>query len=124
MSNGFGYTVPSAAPAPDSRKVGAMLMQQRMAQPHQMQSTQPMAQPMMSPMARDAMLRSEGGKLMGSGGPDNAGWLGAAVGEALTREGGGHRGNPNPFKNRDAHIRQLQQLGVSPLEAALLGETL
>jgi hypothetical protein len=71
-----------------------------------------------------AALRREGGKLMGGGGDDNDSALSAAVGEALTRAGGGHRGNLNPHKNRDAHVRQLQRLGISQLEAELLRETL
>ena len=72
--------------------------------------------------SREAALRREGGKLMGSGGPDADGAMAAAVGEALTRAGGGHVSNPNPHKPRDRHVAQLQQLGLSPLEAQLLRE--
>jgi len=44
--------------------------------------------------------------------------------QALTRAGGGHRGNQNPHKQRAHHIAQLQHLGLSEVEAMLLGETL
>lgn len=128
MSNGFGFLTPGSRPAPDPKQVGAMLMQgPQMGQGQQQQ-------PMMPPddrvaheapaHTRDEALRREGGKLMGGGGSDEDGALSAAVGEALTRAGGGHTPNPNPHKNRSRHVRQLQQLGISEVEATLLGETL
>ena len=136
MPSGFGYYKPGTQPTPDPRQVGQMLMQRG-----QMGQAGGMGQPQMpgSPQAptaddrqhqeapahsRDEMLRREGGKLMGSGGSDEDGALSAAVGEALTRAGGGHRANPNPHKNRERAVRQLQQLGISEVEAMLLGETL
>ena len=73
---------------------------------------------------RDRGLRLEGGKLTGGGGDDSDGALSAAVGEALTRAGGGHQANPNPHKNREVHVKQLQQLGISELESNLLRGTL
>ena len=119
MSNGFGFIRPGQRPAPDPRLVGQQLMQPQ--QQPQFDDRQPAESPARS---REEMLRREGGKLMGAGGPDSDGALAAAVGEALTRAAGGHRGNPNPHKNRAAHVRHLQQLGVSELEATLLAETL
>ena len=116
MPNGFGFPRPGQQPAPDPRAVGQQLMQ-----PQQPQAPQ---QPQMGgdffeapARSMEEHLRREGGKLMGSGGPDDDGALAAAVGEALTRAGGGHRGNPNPHKNRERHLRQLQQLGLSEVEA-------
>lgn len=146
MAGGFGLIKPGVRPTPDPRMVGAALMQgggmgqgmggaPGMGQPGQM-PTDP-RQEMQAPMpmddrmahevpahSRDEALRREGGKLMGGGGSDEDGAMSAAVGEALTRAGGGHRPNPNPHKDRARHVRQLQQLGISELEAALLGETL
>lgn len=122
MPSGFGYFVPGTQGTPDPRQVGAQLMQSQ-----QQQAAQPIGvaqAPPVPPHVRDAMLRREGGRLMGAGGPDEDGAMAAAVGEALTRRGGGHTPNPNPNKNRAAHVRHLQQLGISELEATLLGETL
>ncbi len=143
MSNGFGFTTPGTRPAPDPRAVGAMLMQGPqmggMGMGQAPQGAAPMApqqaQKPRPPLddhthrefparSQDEAMRREGGKLMGSGGPDEDGALAAAVGEALTRKGGGHKGNQNPYKNRERHIQQLQQLGISEVEAMLLGETL
>ena len=124
MPNGFGYTPPGQKP-PDPSQVGEMLMRPR-GVPEQPQATQMpqmgMGQPQQAVQAPDEAMRMAGGKLMGGGG-DN-GRIEAAVGEALTRAGGGHRPNPNPHKNREGHIRQLQRLGLSEVEAMLLGDTL
>ncbi len=124
MPNAFGFTRPGQQPTPDPRAVGQQLMQQPRQQ-------QPQGQLEVDPVDAEfpahsmgAALRREGGKLMGGGGDDNDGALSAAVGEALTRAGGGHKSNPNPHKNRDAHVRQLQRLGISQLEAELLREVL
>lgn len=130
MPNAFGFSQPGQQPTPDPRQVGQQLMQPQ----QQIQSRQPVSpididvDPAEAKQAlvgtRDKQLRREGGKLMGAGGDDRDSALSQAVGEALTRAGGGHVENPNPDKNRDAHVRQLQQLGISPLEAELLRETL
>ncbi len=124
MGNAFGFSRPNQQPTPDPRAVG-----QQLAQPREQQHAQPPVDPesfdFEAPAhSRDIALRREGGKLMGGGGDDNDGALSAAVGEALTRAGGGHRGNPNPFKNRDGHVAHLQRLGISQLEAELLRETI
>lgn len=130
MSNGYGFHTPGTRPSPDPRQVGQMLMQGPQAQPQQPQAPRPMAPQMTGGReAEEAPARSmdehnrrEGAKLMGAGGPDEDGALAAAVGEALTRAGNGHRGNPNPYKNRARNLEQLKQLGVSEFEASLLGE--
>ena len=128
MPSGFGFNRPGLQPAPDPRMVGQQLLGQQQQQPQQQQAQQPIVddrQGMEVPLVtREANLRREGGKIMGSGGDDSDSALSAAVGEALTRAGGGHRGNPNPHKNRERHVRHLQQLGLSDVEAQLLGETL
>ena len=130
MPGAFGFAQPNQQPTPDPRQVGAQLMQpQQQVQPQQpVNPLNPDIDPLEAKQAavgmRDRRLRIEGGKLMGSGGDDRDAALSLAVGEALTRAGGGHVSNPNPDKNRDAHVRQLQQLGISQLEAELLRETL
>ena len=124
MPNAFGFTRPGQQPTPDPRQVGQQLMQQPRQQAQQGQLEVDPVDAEFPAHSMGAALRREGGKLMGGGGDDNDGALSAAVGEALTRAGGGHRGNPNPHKNRDAHVRQLQRLGISQLEAELLREVL
>lgn len=127
MPNAFGYRPPGQGGTPDPRMVGQMLMQGPQ-QPQQAQQMSPM--PVTEDLGNhhefpahtpEEQMRREGGKLSGGQGADS---LSAAVGEALTRAGGGHKGNPNPFKNRAKHVQQLQQLGLSEVEAMLLGETL
>jgi hypothetical protein len=125
MPNGFGFSRPGQQPSPDPRQVGAQLSQ-RGQQGQQGQQVQPQYDDRrhaeFPAQSREEALRREGGKLMGGGGDDNDGAMSAAVGEALTRAGGGHRGNPNPYKDRARHFAQLQQLGLSELEAQLLGD--
>ncbi len=131
MPSGFGYQLPRQSGTPDARAVGQMLTQ-RGQQPQQpAQAPRIMAPEDGSSFVEfeaqneAAHLRREGAKMMGGpqgGVPDGA--MAAAVGEALTRAGGGHTMNPNPHKNRAAHLNQLQQLGLSQTEAMLLGETL
>lgn len=132
MPNAFGFTRPGQQPTPDPRQVGQQLMQpqapQQQTQPRPQQRPQPFdVDPVDAEFpahSMDAAFRREGGKLMGGGGDDNDGALSAAVGEALTRAGGGHKPNPNPHKNRDGNVRQIMQLGISQLEAELLREVL
>ncbi len=129
MPGAFGFAQPGQQATPDPRQVGAQLMQPQQQAPQQPASPlgpdmDPLEAKQAAVSARDRRLRIEGGKLMGSGGDDRDSALSLAVGEALTRAGGGHVANPNPDKNRDAHVRQLQQLGLSQLEAELLRETL
>ncbi len=123
MPNAFGFTRPGQQPTPDPRQVGQQLMQPRQPPPQGQLDVDPVDAEFPA-HSMSAALRREGGKLMGGGGDDNDGALSAAVGEALTRAGGGHKSNPNPHKNRDAHVRQLQRLGISQLEAELLREVL
>lgn len=81
-----------------------------------------------------ASLRLQGAQRMGpqdqhgaAESPDPSGHsanaLNISVGEALTRLGNGYSTNTNPYKDGAAHSRQLQQLGLSPVEAALLTRT-
>ena len=122
MPNAFGFTRPGQQPTPDPRAVGQQLIQPQAAAPQQFDVDPVDAE--FPAHSREAALRREGGKLMGSGGSDDNGAISAAVGEALTRAGGGHTSNPNPHKNRDGHVQHLQRLGISQLEAELLRETL
>ncbi len=123
MPNAFGFSTPNQQPSPDPRAVGQQLAQPRQPQQPEQFEVDPVDAEFPT-HTREAALRREGGKLMGGGGSDDDGALSAAVGEALTRAGGGHRGNPNPFKNRDAGVNQLKRLGTSELEAELLREVL
>ena len=52
-----------------------------------------------------------------------SGGLNSAIGEALTRVGGGLQNNPNPHKPKASNMAQLMQLGLSEVEAMLLSET-
>ena len=123
MPGAFGFTRPGQQPTPDPRAVGQQLMQPRPPQQPQAFDVDPVDAEFPA-HSMSAALRREGGKLMGGGGSDANSALSSAVGEALTRAGGGHKSNPNPHKNRDAHVQQLQRLGISQLEAELLRETL
>jgi len=85
-------------------------------------------------MMPDAMMRSQGAQKMGGpgqiddahqmdDGTHSANAVNIAIGEALTRTGGGYSTSLNPYKDREKHIRQLQQLGLSAVEANLLAQT-
>jgi hypothetical protein len=56
-------------------------------------------------------------------GVHSANAVNVAVGEALTRMGGGYATNPNRFKPRERALQNLQQLGLSETEAILLIRT-
>lgn len=120
MPNAFGFTRPDQQPSPDPRAVGQQLMQPAPVRSPRVPLDQNDAE--FPAHSMSAALRREGGKLMGGGGSDEDGAMSAAVGEALTRAGGGHTPNPNPHKNRDANVQRLMQLGLSQLEAELLRE--
>ncbi len=132
MAGAFGFSQPNQQPAPDPRLVGQQLAQPQGVPGQQVGQRPQVAQGDFALQAepqefeqgatseRDKRLRLEGGKLMGGGGSDQDPALSAAVGEALTSAGGGHQANPNPHKNRDVHVRNLQQLGLSETEAELL----
>ncbi len=130
MPNAFGFATPGQEPAPDPRMVGQQLMQPRQALPQAQVAGVPPTDvapgeaAQAAVRARNMALRKEGGRLMGGGGSDIDPVLSQAVGEALTRAGGGHKGNPNPNKRVDSHVLLLQQLGLSELEANLLREVL
>lgn len=125
MPSAFGFSIPYQQPTPDPRTVGAQLMQPREQQQQQ--------QPQLEIDSADAVfpartegeaLRRQASMLMGASGLGDDPSLVAAVADALTRAGGGHRGNPNPHKDRDRHVQRLQQLGISELEAELLREVI
>lgn len=125
MAGAFGFSQPNQQPTPDPRAVGQQLMQPRQQQPQPqtpLASVDPDEAAQTAAVARNKMLRREGGKLMGGGGDDSNPALSQAVGELLTSIGGGHRGNPNPHKNREGNLRQLRQLHLSDFEAELLRE--
>lgn len=121
MANGYGFRPPQAQGTPHPQQVGAMLMQQRQ-------------QPMQQQAPDDAALRRQGATLMGGPGQTDIagsaladghseGALRTAIGEALTRMGGGYQANPNPHKPRDRTMQTLQRLGLSSAEAELLMQT-
>lgn len=123
MANAFGFARFPQQPSPDPSAVGAQLMQQRQAP----QVPQPVGvtpgEQVATSFRPDEVLRMEGGKLAGSGGPDVSGGLNSAIGEALTRVGGGLQNNPNPNKPKARNMAQLRQLGLSDVEVMLLSET-
>lgn len=140
MAGGFGFTPPQA-PRPNGQQVGSALMARgqmgQMAPPTAMPGVE---MPMSSEQENAIMassgraMREAGAKKMGAAGQiddapidDGAGHspnaLNIAVGEALTRMGGGYKTNPNPHKDRDRSMRQLMQLGLSETEAGLLVAT-
>lgn len=145
MPGGFGFSnYATQRPTPNAQEVGHALVGQRMG--GGMQAPQPggpmamfgAAQPM-APMAspsmgdpQDAALRLDGARRMAGGGQiddtadredpgvHSANAVNVAVGEALTRMGGGYTTNPDRFKPRENNVRQLQHLGLSEVEAQLL----
>jgi len=124
----FGYTQYPARPSPSAEAVGmALLGRRQQAMSPAAVSAGPMTpEGMASEPARVRMagaMRTGGPRQMDHGAlPDgtspNA--ISIAVGEALTRVGGGNQTNPNPFKPRQQSFQQLQALGLSPTEARLL----
>jgi hypothetical protein len=121
----FGFTTYPSQPSQAPEAVGQALLQRRMVTPYG-----PADQPQ-QPMS-PAAIRMAGAKRMG--GPDqidhgalpdgtNPNAISIAVGEALTRIGGGNQPNPNPFKPQARNLQQLQALGLSPIEAELLTRT-
>ncbi len=127
MPGGFGFNRPNLQPAPDPRAVGQQLLgQQQQLQQQQAPETVPFDDrrggevPLATP---EANIRREAGKIGGGGGDDSNSPLNQAVADHLTRLGGGHTINPNPFKDREGHVRNLKRF-MSEAEAELLGETL
>lgn len=144
MAGGFGFQKYPQQGTPNAEAVGMALMQQGQGPPMG-GAPAPMSAAPMAPTGAgigagstdaDASLRGEGAVRMTGGGqigamqggdPDEHGHstnaLNVAVGEAMTRLGGGYSTNPNPYKDRAGHMRQLMQLGLSQTEAHLLAET-
>lgn len=145
MPGGFGFqNYSSQRKTPSSQAVGQALLQRgqgagEMAPaempmgPGQMAPTMPATGPgQMAPP--DQSMREEGARRMtGAGQVDDAvepddgshspNAVNVAIGEALTRMGGGYTTNPNPHKDRERHMRLLQQHGLSATEAQLLVES-
>jgi len=143
MPGGFGFAnYSSQRKTPSSEAVGAALLQRGQGAgqaapadmpygPGQMApAEQPFGPGQMAPPS-DFALREDGARRMGGAGQidDNASEddgahsanaVNVAIGEALTRMGGGYTTNPNPFKPRDRAIQNLRQLGLSDVEAQLL----
>lgn len=140
MAGAFGFAKYPQKKSPAAQDVGAALMeQQQMSAPAVMpygpgQMAPPptaMGPGQMAPMDPDAMMRAEGAlKMTGPGQSDDSAIgdgdghspnaLSIAVGEAMTRAGGGFTSNPNPFKPKARSFQTLQQLGLSAQEATLL----
>lgn len=133
MANAFGYVRMPQQPTPPAEAVGMALLQrgqQQQAAPTMGRPDYP--EPGDTPDASpDAGLRAQGAhRMTGPGQMDDSlplddghsiNALNVAVGEALTRLGGGYQTNiNNPFKDRTNHVRQLRQLGLSEVEAQLL----
>lgn len=144
-----GYAKFPQRPSPNSQAVGAALLQQGQggmaptAGPTPA-GPEPSYAPGQPPLyggagAQDtvdssAAMRAQGARQMGGPGQidDNAtddgdghsaNAISVAVGEALTRLGGGNNISPNPFKPRERSLQTLRQLGLSEVEARLLVET-
>ena len=142
MAGASGFPRYPQPTTPDSRAVGAALMQQGMGPgqmapptpatgPGQMAPAPPSGMPTdMPPVDPYAQLRADGAQRMtapgqldhgeAEPGAHSANALSIAVGEAMTRLGGGYKTDPNPYRDTAGHVRQLQQLGLSAVEAELL----
>lgn len=141
----FGFQSYPQRPSPNRRQVGeALVMQQQSGGagletapgPMGFQSPTPSGDPGAFGDPAEHELRAQGGRSMGgagqtgwgSGGGDspdepNPSAIAAAVGEALTRMGGGIMRDPNPHVDRERRKRDVMQLGVSPFEADLLTQS-
>lgn len=113
MAGGFGFTnynaqVGSALQQPSAPMSGMM-----------MRRPEPVAPP-----DPDRQVREMGAQLNAAPGQhDMDGGLAAAIGDHLTRTGGGYSTNPNPLKDRGRALQHLAYLGLRPEEVALLGES-
>lgn len=145
MPGAFGYpNYSTARKTPSSEAVGMALMQRgqmqgggagMMPMDHEPMAMAPdqMAPALTGSVGGDSLREDGARRMTGAGQIDDAGHeddgvhsanaLNVAVGEALTRMGSGYTTNANPFKDRAEHIRQLQQLGLSEVEAQLLART-
>lgn len=111
MSNGFSFQPP---PQANPQQVGQAMM--RPQQGMQMEAP--------DPDALDKAMRLEGAKFMTTAqSTDGDAAVNAAVGEALTRKGGGASQSLNPHKDRGRAMNDLQRLGLSAVEAELLSMT-
>lgn len=136
MAGGFGFARYPQSKTPDSRAVGAALQQQGQGPSDPMMGHE-QGEAMMAaappPVDPAAQMRAAGAERMTapgqmddhpqSGDAHSSNALSIAVGEALTRQGGGYATNPNPYKPRESNIRLLMQNGLSEVEARLLSQT-
>lgn len=149
MAGGFGFAnYAGARKTPSSQAVGQALMQgggqmaggaapaEMPMGPGQMAPTEMLMGPgqMAPPVPPDQAMREDGARRMtGPGqvddnaeegdGTHSANAVNTAIGEALTRMGGGYRTNPNPHKDRARAMQLMQQHGLSETEARLLVES-
>lgn len=109
MAGGFGFEN-------QAQQVGQALQQP--------QPMAPMSAGPIAPPDPDRQIREMGAQYNGAPGQhDQDGAMAAAIGDHLTRMGGGYKTNPNQFKDRQAHARQLMQLGLREEEVSLLMES-
>jgi len=135
-------------PSPNRRQVGEALLMQQMggAQPGMQPGLETGAAPIGDPGTGEPSvgdpaehgLRMQGGHYMGGAG--QTGWgsgtpapgaeedpnpsaIAAAVGEALTRQGGGLARDANPYIDRERRKRDVLRLGLSQFEVELLGNS-
>lgn len=125
MAGGFGF-IPPQAPRPTGQQVGEALMSRPAASVPGV--------PVVDPLAEGKALRQAGATKMGAAGQvddhpmeDGMGHspnaVNIAVGEALTRMGGGAAVSKSAHRDVVGHVRQLMQLGLSATEAELLVQT-
>lgn len=133
MAGGFGYELPQSQPAAGRpEQVGRSLML-RGQMAREAPAPSMMAPVMPDPMTEGQMLRQAGAQRTGGpgqidtpadeDGAHSPNAINIAVGEALTRLGGGYKTNPNPLKPHGRNVAQLMQLGLSPTEAQLMVQT-
>jgi hypothetical protein len=135
MAGGFGFqNYGSQRKTPSSEAVGQALMQRGQDPGLMAPAEQPFGMGQQAAPPSDQALREDGARRMGGAGQidDNASEdddvhsanaVNVAIGEALTRAGGGYATSPNRFRDEAGKLRQLQQLGLSQVEAQLLLRT-
>lgn len=126
MPGAAGFANYTVSPSPDPRMVGQAITQAPQ-QPGPV--APPMARPALPDFGAEQMaiaVEAEQARLHGAllssgraGGGEDSAKL-SAVGDALTRMGGGHTASQNASKPRANNKRQLMQLGLDEDEADLL----
>lgn len=144
MPGTFGFMSYPQRPSPNPRQVGEALVMQRMGGGAQSGAPPPAGMPAAPDGGgavgdpQDRGLREQGARYMGGAGqmgwgsgtpsPDqeqdpNPSAIAAAVGEALTRSGGGVMRDQNPFVDRERRKRDALRLGLSQFEVDLLSQS-